>query len=120
MLSEKKLPIAHENDIFTDVVALISEFRLGMAVIVNADNKLSGILTDGDIRRILLKFDEPKSMLIKDLMTKNPKTIKSNDYAATALHLMEKYSITTLAVVDDCNTPIGVVHIHDLMKAGVV
>ena len=53
-------------------------------------------------------------------MTVNPKTVQTTDFAASALHLMEKFSITTLPVVNDDNEPIGVVHIHDILKAGVV
>lgn len=53
-------------------------------------------------------------------MTKSPKTVKSNSYAASALHLMEKYSITALPIADEDGKPLGIVHIHDLLKAGVV
>lgn len=121
MIKDRKLPIAKENMLFTDLIALISEYKLGMAIIVNDMGKLSGILTDGDIRRIVIKYQSELSNLKAiDVMTKNPKTIGVDDFAATALHLMEKHSITALAVVSEDNTPISVVHIHDLLKAGVV
>ena len=120
MLSDpEKLPIVHENDTFTSVIETISKFKLGMAMIVNGSGKLAGVLTDGDIRRTLIKYPDTVSLLIKDVMTVNPKRISGDEYAASALHLMEKYSITALAVVDSSDKPIGVIHIHDILKAGV-
>ena len=120
MLSDpEKLPIVHENDTFTSVIETISKFKLGMAMIVNGSGKLAGVLTDGDIRRTLIKYPDTVSLLIKDVMTVNPKRISGDEYAASALHLMEKYSITALAVVDNSDKPIGVIHIHDILKAGV-
>lgn len=120
MLSDpEKLPIVQENDTFTSVIETISKFKLGMAMIVNGSGKLAGVLTDGDIRRTLIKYPDTVSLLIKDVMTVNPKRISGDEYAASALHLMEKYSITALAVVDSSDMPIGVIHIHDILKAGV-
>ena len=120
MLSDpEKLPIVHEDDTFTSVIETISKFKLGMAMIVNGSGKLAGVLTDGDIRRTLIKYPDTVSLLIKDVMTVNPKRISGDEYAASALHLMEKYSITALAVVDSSDMPIGVIHIHDILKAGV-
>ena len=120
MLSDpEKLPIVHENDTFTNVIETISKFKLGMAMIVDDSGKLAGVLTDGDIRRTLIKYPDTVSLLIKDVMTVNPKRISGDEYAASALHLMEKYSITALAVVDNSDKPIGVIHIHDILKAGV-
>ena len=86
---------------------------------VNDNGKLTGVLTDGDIRRTVIKYPDTVSLLVKDVMTTNPKRIMADEYAASALHLMEKYSITALAVVDKADNPIGVIHIHDILKAGV-
>ena len=121
LMLKENLPIASENMLFTDLIKLISDHKLGMAIITDESGKLSGILTDGDIRRVVVKYSSKiEDLTAKDVMTKNPKTVAETDFAASALHLMEKYSITALAVVDNLNTPIGVVHIHDLLKAGVV
>ena len=121
LMLKENLPIAPENMLFTDLIKLISDHKLGMAIITDESGKLSGILTDGDIRRVVVKYSSKiEDLTAKDVMTKNPKTVAETDFAASALHLMEKYSITALAVVDNLNTPIGVVHIHDLLKAGVV
>lgn len=120
MLKEKDaLPIVHEDDTFIETVDLISKKKLGCALIVNKDGVLSGLLTDGDIRRILLRYPDVSILSTKEVMTKNPKTISPESMAIKALAFMEKYSITSLAVCDDENRPIGVIHIHDLLKAGV-
>lgn len=120
MLTDKeKLPIAQENQSFAEVIALISDKKLGMAMIVNEEGKLTGVLTDGDIRRTLIKYPNIRPLLAKDVMSPNPKYISPKDYGASALNLMEKYSITALAVLDENGKPIGTVHIHDLLKAGV-
>ena len=121
LMLKENLPIADENILFTDLIKLISEHKLGMAIITDDAGRLSGILTDGDIRRVVVKYSSDITHLkAKEVMTINPKTVAQQGFAASALHLMEKYSITALAVVDDDNKPIGVVHIHDLLKAGVV
>ena len=119
LMKTEDLPVAHENDSFTKVNEIITPHKLGMAMILNSDGELSGVFTDGDIRRTLLKYGNTSSLSIKDVMTSNPKRITANSYGASALNLMEKYSITALAVVDERNIPVGVIHIHDLLKAGV-
>lgn len=120
MLKDKNaMPISNEDDTFLETVDLISKKRLGCALIVNSENKLTGLLTDGDIRRILLRFPDVSVLTNKTVMTQNPKTISPDSMAAKALALMERYSITSLAVCDENNSPIGIIHIHDLLKAGV-
>lgn len=120
MLKDKNLlPVSHEDDTFLETVDLITKKRLGCALIVNSQNKLTGLLTDGDIRRILLRYPDISVLKTKEVMTKNPKTVSQDSMAAKALALMEKYSITSLAVCDEDNHPLGIIHIHDLLKAGV-
>lgn len=120
MTETRQMPVASEDIGFTELVQMISDYKLGMAMLTDKSGRLSGILTDGDIRRIVLKYKDLTNLCAKDVMSVNPKTVQSTDFAASALHLMEKYSITALAVVDDDNNPVGVVHIHDILKAGVV
>lgn len=119
MISGDKMPIVSENETFTDVINTISEYKLGMAMIISSDKKLLGVLTDGDIRRTIIKYPNTSNLKIKDVMTVNPKRITGEAYAASALNLMEKYSITALPVVDENNIPVGVIHVHDLLRAGV-
>lgn len=119
MLTEEKMPIVSDLSSFTSVINTISEYKLGMAMIVDCNGQLSGVLTDGDIRRTIIKHTDTSSLQVKEVMTVNPKRITSDAYAASALNLMEKYSITALAVVDENNIPVGVIHVHDLLRAGV-
>ncbi len=119
MIVGDALPIVEENTTFQKTIAIISEKKLGTAIIINNSGEMTGVLTDGDIRRILLKYENTSGLLAKDVMTRNPKTIKKNDLAAKALNIMEKHSITSLVVCDEENHPEGMIHIHDLLKAGV-
>ena len=119
MLTGDKMPIISNNISFQDAIKTISEYKLGMAMITDSSGILSGVLTDGDIRRTLIKFSDTSNLSVNDVMTINPKRINSDAYAASALNLMEKFSITALAVVDENDIPIGVIHVHDLLRAGV-
>lgn len=119
LMLKENLPIANETQSFADVIELISAHKLGMAMIVNEAGILTGVLTDGDIRRTLIRYQNIRPLLAKDVMSPNPKNISKRDYAASALNLMEKFSITALAVADETGHPVGVIHIHDLLKAGV-
>ncbi|MBQ6516722.1 KpsF/GutQ family sugar-phosphate isomerase [bacterium] len=119
LMKTSNLPIVTRDMLFTDVIKIISEYKLGMAIIAE-NNKLTGIMTDGDIRRTLLKYNDISNLKIEEVMTVSPKTVLADDFATKALHLMEKYSITTLAVVDNEQNISGIIHIHDLLKAGVI
>ena len=119
MITGDKMPLVSESESFKDVINTISEHKLGMAMVLNDDKTLAGVLTDGDIRRTVIKYPDTSNIKVKDVMTVNPKRITSDAYAASALNLMEKYSITALAVVDEGNVPVGVIHVHDLLRAGV-
>lgn len=119
MITGDALPVIDEKMNFKNAVEIISEKKLGSALIVDTKGVLTGVLTDGDIRRVLLKFNNIENLTTADVMTKSPKTLKPKDLAAKALGLMEKYSITTLPVLGENGVPVGLIHIHDLLKAGV-
>lgn len=119
MISGNRMPLVSDSISFAEAIKTISEYKLGMAMIVDSNNLLQGVLTDGDIRRTIIKHADTTNLKVKDVMTLNPKTITEDAYAASALNLMEKYSITALAVVNDHNSPVGVIHVHDLLRAGV-
>lgn len=105
-----------------DAILEITSKRLGVTAVHDEDGGLAGIITDGDLRRAIERYDD--SILGKkagDVMTRNPKVIRSDELAAHALKKMEEFSITSLFVVDDDSArPVGIVHIHDLLKAKVV
>lgn len=119
LMRNTNLPIASEDASFLETLEIVSTHKLGLALITNKNGELTGILTDGDIRRTLLKHKNVETLKVSDSMTKSPKTVKQNSYAAGALHTMEKYSITALPIVDENMMPLGILHIHDLLKAGV-
>ncbi|MFH0703297.1 MAG: KpsF/GutQ family sugar-phosphate isomerase [bacterium] len=119
MISGDKLPIIKAESKFQKAVVEISDKRLGLAIVVDENNKLQGILTDGDIRRTLTEYREVSNLKVKDVMTKNPKIIEKEDLAAKALQIMEKYSITSIIILNNDGCPEGVIHIHNLLKAGV-
>lgn len=98
------------------LMTILSGINLGVAIVVNSDKTLAGILTDGDLKRLLTK-DGAKTldMPVGDVMTKTPKTISPNASVGEALARMEG-TITALVVVDETNVPIGIVHIHDILK----
>ena len=119
MISDERIPVISQEKSFLEVVKYISEKRLGCAILTDNNGVMQGVLTDGDIRRILLAHHNVENLIAKDVMTKNPKTVSDDSIATKALAIMEKYSITSLAVVDENNKPVGLIHVHDLLKEGV-
>jgi arabinose-5-phosphate isomerase len=118
MVGNGLVPKVKENALFKDVVFEISSKRLGCTCVVDSKGKLKGIITDGDIRRTLQNYENVADIRAKDIMNKMPKTINENLLGETALELMEKYTITQLVITDKKKSPTGVVHMHDLVKAG--
>jgi arabinose-5-phosphate isomerase len=112
------VPKVKENALFKDIVFEISSKRLGCTCVVDSKGKLKGIITDGDIRRTLQNYEKLADITAKDIMNKLPKTVNENLLGETALELMEKYTITQLVITDKKRIPTGVVHMHDLVKAG--
>lgn len=112
----KEIPIVHENTSMKEVVLEISSKGFGATAVVNDEGKLVGIITDGDLRRFVQRGGDFNRDRAKDVMTKNPKTITADRLAMEALKLMEDYKITVLIVVDEQNRPIGIIHIHDIMR----
>jgi len=94
--------------------------RLGATLVVDAEGRLRGIITDGDLRRSLEKDFDLGAVIAADLMTPDPKTIEAEVLGAVALNRMEEYKITQLAIVDEAGRPLGILHLHDLLQAKVV
>jgi len=118
MIKGNATPVVDEAVSLKDAIIEITTKRLGATCIVNNVGELSGIITDGDLRRLLGRTLNLDSLTAADVMTKNPKTIGPDALAATAMQQMEMYSITQLVVVDGENKPVGMIHLHDLVKAG--
>ena len=111
-------PEVGPDDNLTQVIIEMTRKRLGAAVVTD-HGKLLGIITDGDLRRMLLKNTDIEHVKAKEIMTPNPKTIDENDLVADALHKMRSNSITQLPVLSH-GRYVGVIHIHDILKEGVL
>ncbi|WP_295334980.1 SIS domain-containing protein [Flavobacterium sp.] len=118
MLDMTHKPVVTPEANIKTVIMEISEKRLGVTAVVE-NNKVIGIITDGDIRRMLNKTETISGLTAKDIMTVNPKRIKSTDLVSDALNILEDFSITQLVVIDQDEYK-GVIHLHDILKEGIV
>jgi arabinose-5-phosphate isomerase len=113
------LPIVSPEAPLKDVIIEITSKRLGCTAVVESDRRLLGIITDGDLRRMLQKETNLTSVRASDIMTRNPKKIEKDEYAVKALHQMQEGNITQLVVMDGEKVA-GFIHLHDLLKEGIV
>jgi arabinose-5-phosphate isomerase len=116
------MPLIREDTLMKEGLLEMTSKRLGVTGVCSKDGAFVGIITDGDLRRALAREDNVLNKKAGDIMTRNPKTIAKDDLAAKALHIMEEFSITSLFILPevDPRKPIGIIHMHDLLKAGVV
>lgn len=108
----------NEDTALSKTIIEITSKRLGGTCVMGPDGTLSGIVTDGDLRRLLEGRKDIGSLTAKDIMNTDPKTIPAGILAAKALNVMESFAINQLIVVDEKDRPVGMVHLHDLLKAG--
>ena len=120
MRTQKELPKVTVDALICDALFEITQKHMGMTTIINHDGTLAGIYTDGDLRRTLDKNLNIHTTKITAAMTSNCKTITADLLAIEAIQLMEKHQITTLVVTDIDNHPIGAIHMHDLLKTGLI
>jgi len=113
-------PFVKENYGFKDIIMEISNGRLGTTAVLGDDNKLKGIISDGDIRRLLEKTDDIRNLSASDIYINNPKKILNVALAVDALDMMNKNKITQLIVVDDKDNYLGIIHLHDLIREGII
>jgi arabinose-5-phosphate isomerase len=113
-----ELPTVNLDTHIKDILYTISSKRFGCAIVTDNNGVLRGIVTDGDLRRAMEKYLNITDLQVELIMNSNPKKIDKKELAAVALQLMEQHSITTLVCVDSSEKPIGMVHMHDLMKLG--
>jgi arabinose-5-phosphate isomerase len=118
MLENSLKPMVDLNAPIKKVIFEISEKRLGVTAVIESE-KVVGIITDGDIRRMLNDRDSIAGVTAKDIMTKSPKVIASSTMVADALNILEDFSITQLIVVDN-EAYKGVLHLHDILKEGII
>lgn len=115
------VPLVSENTLMKDALFVITAKGLGVTGVTAADGGLRGVITDGDLRRALEKGYDILGQRAAELMKLNPRRIKRHELAAAALQVMEHYSITSLFVFDDdaAVIPCGIVHLHDILRAGI-
>jgi arabinose-5-phosphate isomerase len=120
MVKGQSLPLVSTQQTLSEVLLIISQKALGMAGVIDNDGKLLGIFTDGDLRRVLDDRIDIHKTKIRDIMTHNSITAKSEMLAAEVLTLMQKHKISSLFVTDINGKPIGAINMQLLLQAGII
>lgn len=120
LLKKDNLPIVSRETKLKDAIVVMSEGRLGNVIVLDENQKVIGVLSDGDLRRALMKDDFSLDCNVQTVATKNPRTLKNkNMLASDALEMIENYKIQLLVVVDEEDKLVGTLHIHDLIEIGI-
>ncbi len=119
MHTGEELPIVHPDTPLKEAVLVMSEKGFGAALVTDENGDLVGIITDGDLRRFIESGGSIDKCLVERVMTKNPKFVTKDQLIVEALEIMERYNITVLPVLEN-KKPIGLIHLHDILKSGVV
>ena len=120
LLKKDNLPTVSRETKLKDAIIVMSEGRLGNVIIIDENRTVFGVLSDGDLRRALMNENFSINCNVEDIATLNPKTLKNKDLLASdALQIIENYKIQLLIVTDENNKLIGLLHIHDLIEAGI-
>ncbi len=118
MLTGKFIPSVLDEAGMEDVLNEMDRLELGATFVVRADKRLAGIITDGDIRRLVAKKKPVFELKVEDVMTKNPQTVNLDSPACDALNMMEQYQITVLPITDHIGRVCGILHLHDILGKG--
>ena len=116
---QNEMPSVNEKATISEVIVEISKKRLGATVVLNNDRLIAGIITDGDLRRMLSNNTSFENLCAKDIMTINPKTIDIDTLAVNALEMMRQKNISQL-IVTEKNQFAGFIHLHDLVREGII
>ncbi len=116
MHAEDRLPLAPEKTLMSDALVIMTDKAMGCLGVINLEGDLIGVITDGDLRRHM--SEDLLSSVVDDIMTVSPKTIRPDELASSALELINSSAITSLFVVEG-KKPVGILHVHDLFRAGV-
>jgi arabinose-5-phosphate isomerase len=119
LILQHEKPIVHIGDDVRKAIVEISKKRLGATGVLGDEDEIIGIITDGDVRRMFEKYEDFKGLMAKDIMSTKPKTIEIDTLAVQALELMKQNNISQLLVVHN-NAYIGILHVHDLMREGII
>ena len=116
---QNEKPIVFEEDNIREIIMQITSKRLGVTAVLNESKKIKGVITDGDLRRMLESEKDISHLKAKDIMNKSPKQIEGNALAVKALEIMREFSITQLLVVEN-GRYLGIIHLHDLIREGLI
>lgn len=114
-----QVPLVREGTPIEEAIAAMTEGGLGTVGVVETGGRLTGVVTDGDLRRAVMRHDSLRGLTVDAAMTASPKTVQAEGLAAEALALMERHAITSLFILDPEGTPRGIIHLHDLLRAGI-
>ena len=120
MLTGEAVPLVGQTTPLRDVIVEMTKKRKGVTTVVDAAGRLVGVITDGDLRRLHLSGTPIDALSAGEVATREPKTIRGDDLAAKALEVMETWQITSLVIVDGESRPIGLLHMHDILRAKIV
>jgi len=120
MLTGDAIPIVRDTTPLRGVIVEMTQKRKGMTTVVDSEGQLLGVITDGDLRRLHLRGDSIEDLTAGQVASREPKVIRSEDLAAKALEVMETWQITSLVIVDDARRPVGLIHLHDVLRAKIV
>ena len=120
LLRKENLPVVSRGTILKDAIIIMSQGRLGSVIITDENGKVFALLSDGDLRRALMNENFSMDCKVEDIATINPKILKNKELLASdALQVIEDYKIQLLIVTDENSKLVGVLHIHDLIEAGI-
>ncbi|OGK96047.1 MAG: D-arabinose 5-phosphate isomerase [Candidatus Rokubacteria bacterium RIFCSPLOWO2_02_FULL_68_19] len=120
MHTGEAVPRVGEDAPMAEVIREMTEKRLGVTTVVDPAGRLVGIVTDGDLRRVHLRDVPILSLKARECMTRSPKVIGQDELAAKALQVLESFAITSLVIVDEARRPLGIIHMHDILRAKIV
>lgn len=118
MLTGTSIPQVPEGSTLEDAVIEINRLELGVTLVIRSDKTLAGIITDGDLRRLIADKKSIVDLMVEDVMTKNPRTVTPNSPAYDALNMMEKHQITVLPITNNKGKVQGILHLHDILGKG--
>ena len=118
MITGEHIPLVHKDTSLRQAINILNAKNLGAVLIVDTENRIAGIITDGDIRRMVAKDIDPDTQRAAEYMTKGPKTITGQLLAADALSIMQQHEITILPITDAEGRLQGILHLHDLLGKG--
>jgi arabinose-5-phosphate isomerase len=114
-----EIPRVHAQTSLRDTIVEMTSKRLGATCVLDENDKLIGVVTDGDLRRLMQRDIDLSTVKAVDFMTPDPKVVSPNALGTRAVHVMEQYSITQLVVMNENDKLVGIIHLHDLLKAGI-